>query len=163
MTNVVDDKIRVYVAAASSEIERAKRAMQMLRDKGIEVVSTWPEVIEKVGEANPMGAPRADRRRWAMDDLNELMQATVLWFLLPPPSLNTTGAYVELGFFLAMKTIADSARDQMAQIGIVSPTLLPVCSGTERSIFTALMAHEETDEAVVDKLVTKAFTKVSPE
>jgi hypothetical protein len=132
--------MKIYVAAASSEMERAEKWMAALRSAGIEVVSTWPEVIRKVGSANPMGASREDRAMWASTDLAEVSSADVFWLLLGKP---TSGAWVELGYAVMLGAVAKQAR--LAEIEGV-PDLWLICSGTETSIFSALAHHYATDE-----------------
>lgn len=134
--------VSIYVAAASSELERAKAIMKRLRDAGFTVTSTWVETITNVGDANPMHASQEDRAKWSMDDLNQVMDAQVLWLLIPPRGVSTDGANVELGFALAMQAMAQQARES----GIPAPDRFVVSSGTERSIFTALTNHYSTDD-----------------
>jgi len=138
--------LRVYVAAASSEMERAEKVMQALRDTGITVVSTWPQVIRKVGKANPMDAPRRQRAEWAAQDLTEVAQANVLWLLLPEKE--TIGAWIEFGHALMIAAAAERA----AAMGLPGAFYRVICSGKERSIFTALVEHFETDDAALDTL-----------
>jgi len=134
--------MKVYVAAASSEIERAEKWMTMLRAAGIKVVSTWPEVIRKVGEANPMNGAREERTYWAATDLAEVSTSEVFWFLLPDGK-PTMGAYTELGYAVALGAMSQEARNA----GIIdAPNYWLVCSGVETSIFTALADHFTTDE-----------------
>lgn len=130
--------MKVYVAGSSSELDRAARWSQALRDAGITVVSTWPEVVAKVGSANPADAPADQRRSWAYTDLVvELGAADTLWLLAPLESPGR-GAYVELGVaFAARKTI--------------------VCSGpTLQSIFCALGSEFATDEHAFAVLIAQA-------
>lgn len=130
--------MKVYVAGSSSELNRATRWSQALRDAGITVVSTWPEVISRVGSANPTDAPAHQRRSWAYTDLVvELGSADWLW-LLAPLETPGRGAYVELGCaFAARKNI--------------------VCSGpTVQSIFCALGTEYAFDQEAFDSLVTAA-------
>jgi hypothetical protein len=143
--------MKVYVAGASSEMERAEKWMAALRQTGIEVTSTWPEVIRKVAEAlklnpahaaNPMDAPREDRAHWAITDLTEVAASTVFWLLLPTgkPSV---GAYCELGYAIMVSAAAAQAH----ALGIPgAPVYQLICSGAEASIFTALAEHYPTDE-----------------
>jgi hypothetical protein len=133
--------LRIYVAASSGEMERAEKWMAKLRAAGHTVTSSWPEVVRKVGSANPMTAPRELRAQWAMTDLQEVEQSNALWLLLPEKP--SAGAYTEFGFSAAM--VAGSIRAQ--QIGVDAPPYFSIVSGKETSIFTALVPHYETDEA----------------
>lgn len=140
--------MKVYVAGASSEMERAEKWMAALREVGIEVTSTWPEVIRKVGVANPMDAPRTDRALWAAQDLSEVSGSDVLWFLLPE-GRPTAGAYTEFGYAVFMGAAASQARDA----GIPgAPLFWIIVSGKETSIFTALADHFVSDEEALDAL-----------
>lgn len=112
--------MKVYIAGSSKEITRAERWGSELRAYDIEVVSTWPEVIRKVGKANPADATIAQYREWAKRDLDEVKRANVFWLLLPEG--DTIGAWVELGHA--------HANDKMI-----------VMSGAHRPIFTPALCH----------------------
>jgi hypothetical protein len=129
----------VYVAASSGEIERAEKWMKALRDAGIVVQSTWPEVIRKSGGvANPMSATREQRREWSFTDLAEVKKAEILWLLCP--NVPTIGAYVELGFACGSSEAAN-------------PRTL-IASGIEpRTIFTSICGYYETDELAFDAIL----------
>ncbi|MGH7176522.1 MAG: hypothetical protein ACREJC_03990 [Tepidisphaeraceae bacterium] len=137
--------MKIYVAAASSEIERAEKWIAALREAGFEVVSTWPEVIRQVGQANPMQASREDRAGWAAEDLSQVATAEVFWFLLGKP---TAGAYTEFGYALFLGAMSQEAR----LAGVNAPIYRLLTSGTETSIFTALAIHFETDEKAFEAL-----------
>jgi hypothetical protein len=149
--------MKVYVAGSSGEIERAEKWMASLREAGIEVTSTWPEVIRKVGEANPMTASREDRMLWAAQDLSEVSNATVFWFLLPEGQ-STAGAYTEFGYALFLGATAREAR----ALGIGAPQFRVVVSGKETSIFTALAEHFASDEEAFRSLTLFALLTVAP-
>jgi hypothetical protein len=145
--------MRVYVAAASSEIERAEKWMARLREAGVEVVSTWPEVIRKVGAANPMEASREERAGWASADLSELSSANVLWLLLPEKP--TSGMWIEYGYGLCFGAVAKEAREAGVE---GAPKFQIVSSGIERSIFTALAPNYESDEVAFEMIVAQRGT-----
>lgn len=129
--------MKVYVAAASCDLERAKKWMDRLRDEGIHVVSDWVEIVKEVGIANPKDASAVDRRRWSKSDLAGVNQADVFWFLVHDLA-PARGAYVELGF---------AYRD-----GAVV-----VCSGdTRQSIFTSLGEEYDTDEEAFEDILARA-------
>jgi len=151
----------IYVAGASSEIARAKHVMQRLREAGLVVTSTWIDTITSVGDANPMGAPREQRYIWSATDLNEVSQASIFYLLLPDKGVTTSGAYVELGYAAALQAIFEMARAAGAAPPEASRWL--VCSGEERSIFTALCDHFETDDAAIDAIVTMVRSEHSAE
>ena len=134
--------LRVYVAGSSAEMARAEDLMKRLRAAGITVTSTWPEVIKKVGEANPMGVSREQRAMWAANDLNEVASSNFFWLLIPEGK-PSEGANVELGYAIMLATSAHKAQE----LGIRAPNFEMMCSGKERSIFTSLAGHFDTDEA----------------
>lgn len=132
---------KIYVAASShpSERERAKLWMAKLRAKGIEVVSDWLEIIDSVGDANPRGASREDRQRWALHDIDRVSDAHLLWFLAPGPDGGPArGAYFELGFAyeLGLRLIASG--------------------DTKQSIFSSLAREFATDEEAFDEVCALA-------
>lgn len=116
----------VYVAASSSEMARAKEWINRLRHAGLRVTSTWPEVIASVGSANPRDAADEDRHGWAFQDLTEIDQADLLWFLVPREA-NGRGAYFESGYA--------RARDKV----------LILSGDTKQSVFAALGFEYEHD------------------
>ena len=142
---------KIYVAGASSEIERAEKWMGRLREAGFEVTSTWPEVIraQPNGEANPMTAPREQRAEWAAVDLEQVSQSSAFWLLLPTEK-PTIGAYWEVGFFTALIAV----EIQMRAVGAKLTMRYALCSGVEKSIFTTLIDHFATDEEAFAALTT---------
>lgn len=72
-----------------------------LRSEGIEVTCTWTVNIRKVGHGNPADATHEQRFKWSKQDLREVQEAHLLWFLLPRAPNTTFGAWVELGFAFA--------------------------------------------------------------
>ena len=129
----VDRKLRVYVAGSSAETERAVRCMNWLRDHGIVVTSSWPEVIATVGIANPRNAPRDDRATWTQTDLAEVQTADVLWLLAP--NTPTRGAWIEYGFALAVGRMVVASGD------------------TKQTIFTAIGDEYGTDAEALEALL----------
>lgn len=113
-------KLRVYVAASSRELERAKWAMAQIRAMGHEISHDWVRCVEEEGEANPSAATLDQCEKWAWDDLEGVENADVIWLLMP--DAGGFGAGVELGYAIGM--------DREIRI---------VASGPTRcSIFTAL-------------------------
>lgn len=125
--------IRVYVAAASQDWDRAEHWMQRLRDAGVAVTSTWVETIKTVGAANPTDADDFDREKWARDDLDQVAYSDLLWFLVPDDAPGR-GAYAELGFAWG------------AAVPVVSS------GATKQSIFTALGREYATDGDAFDMI-----------
>jgi nucleoside 2-deoxyribosyltransferase len=133
-----DDQAKVYIAAAAGETERVARAIAAARGAGLEVVCTWPEVIAKVGDANPRGASVVDRFGWSSQDLAEVDQADVLWFLVPTPPVTTRGAWVEVGLACALGKHLVFSGD------------------TKQSVFCALGEEFEDDELALSHIVRLA-------
>jgi hypothetical protein len=154
--------LRVYVAGASSEMERAERYMAKLREAGVTVTSTWPEVIRSQpnGEANPMSVPRAVRARWARTDLDEVSSSNFLWLLVP--KVPSAGAHVEFGYAAMLMRSFDMA--EAVGIDDAVPAFELLCSGKETSIFTALSPnHFDTDdEAFGFLLALHQFLEANP-
>lgn len=104
--------LSVYVASSSSSIERVRWAIDSLREIGIEVTCTWPDVIATVGDANPRDATRDQRRGWTEQDLVEVRAADVLWFIVPSPG-TTRGAWFEAGYAHALGKVVLFSGDTL--------------------------------------------------
>lgn len=114
--------MKIYLAGASAEADRAERVSAALLAMGHKITSTWWEVIKAAGEANPANATRAQYLAWVERDLLELHHADALVLLLPALDVHTVGAWIELGFAVrAHHTI--------------------IMSGPHRPIFTPALAH----------------------
>lgn len=124
-----------YVAASSTEMDRARAAMRALEAAGVRVTSTWPDAIEAAGTANE-GLDNAARLLAAETCLQQVAAADVL-LLLVPPGPSGIGCGVELGYAMAWrnKRIIASGR-------------------TKRTIFGALCdAEYETDAEAIAAIV----------
>ncbi len=115
---------KVYVAGSSREIDRARRVCAALRDIDVHVMSTWPEVIGKVGAANPHDATPDQLLKWTLRDLGEVGSSDILLLLLPEEQ--TIGAWIELGFAFALAQNCSALKIVM--------------SGRHRPIFTEPLA-----------------------
>lgn len=126
----------VYLSGASTpdQIDRVRSWSTRLRESGIEVVSTWPDVIAHAGHANPRDASRQQRVRRSTQDLCEVLRADVLWLLCPPAGTTTRGAWVELGYAYALCRSLVASGD------------------TRQSIFPALCVEYDTDEEAFEAL-----------
>ncbi len=95
----------IYVAASSTEIERAEKWSAKLRGEGIGVTSVWPETIRRVqaeramkttNEAsNPAQATVADRRKWSLENVAQIKASEMFWLLVPAAENPSQGAYFE--------------------------------------------------------------------
>lgn len=93
--------IKVYIAGASREIERAEKWIRHVKGvKGLEVTCDWPAAMRAAGA--DVDLCEDDRRRYARADWEGVERADVLWLLRP--TVESTGAWVELGIALAGKT-----------------------------------------------------------
>ena len=155
----------IYVAGSSQEMERAEGWMVKLTEAGIRVISTWPKIIreseEKLGKglihaANPMDATHDERAAMATVPLLQVSQADAFWLLLPTKP--TVGAYVELGYSLALQAMSQI----MVENGHLAQPRFAICSGVEKSIFTALAMHFVTDEEAFAFLTAKPEESTEP-
>jgi nucleoside 2-deoxyribosyltransferase len=88
--------MRVYIAASSKELGRAKAVKALLEDYGHQVTHDWMAEVEKVGSANPEGASQQDLARWASEDLAGVDNADFFWLLMPEDG--GLGAFWEAGY-----------------------------------------------------------------
>lgn len=92
--------MKIYIAGASAEPERVQRAMDAARQLGYEVTLDWLAVIKAVGAAND-GLSVGERQKYALADLGAIYRADVFWLLAPENA--STGAWVELGYAIAVE------------------------------------------------------------
>jgi len=151
----------IYVAGASSEIERAEKWEAKLEEAGFRVISGWTKNIRAVAKdmkaslteaANPMSASHEQRNAWAQANVINLSNADAFWLLLPETA--TIGGWIELGCALMLAYVGQSAVEQ----GLLATGKYVLCSGTERSIMTALADHFATDEEAFAFLTSKPET-----
>jgi nucleoside 2-deoxyribosyltransferase len=128
--------MKIYIAACANgaELERAKRMVAAARSAGLDVVCTWPEIVTTVGDANPRNATCAQREGWAAQDLREVGEADVLWFLVPTPPATTRGAWLEAGYAHALGK------------------LLVFSGDTAQSVFAALGEEFDSDDSALEFL-----------
>lgn len=146
--------MKIYVAASSQEIERARQVTQWLHEfstrlePGEELILThdWVQIIDERGDANPVDAGFTERYQYAMADLVGVRNADVLWLLLPDAEKHSVGCYWEAGY-------ADALGKDI------------IISGGEplRSIFTTRGKYHDRDfaafEAVKDAVFEEARQK----
>lgn len=127
--------MKVYIAAASAEIERAERVAGKLAAAGIQITSSWMRQVRRAGAANPREASSGQRRTLAVGCLSEVGDSDVVLLLMPPVGTETIGAYWEAGY----------ARSLSARI---------ILSGdTKRSVFSALGEEYETDDEAIQAII----------
>lgn len=91
--------MKVYIAGASQEIERAERAIHLARVAAFEIAFDWPAQVREVGDANPADASDGQRRAWADALLTGVDGCHAFWLLAP--AAPTIGAWIEFGRALA--------------------------------------------------------------
>jgi len=134
--------VKVYVAGSSKELARASSIMTQIRMcPELELTMDWVAQIREVGVANPADAPEGLRRSWAMNAIQAVQDAPVLWLLLP--TTETVGAWCELSAAVVFGMTQPLRRRIMTS----GPP-----EARARSIFTALAdRHFDTDgEALAD-------------
>lgn len=107
--------MKVYVAASSDELDRARYWMTMLSNIGAGVTSEWAEIIAEVGTANPRDAATERRFKWSANDLASVAESDMVWFLVPKESAGR-GAYYETGFARAAGIPVISSGDTKQSI-----------------------------------------------
>lgn len=138
--------LRIYVAASSRELPRAKRAMQAVRNYAHEVTHDWCKPIEETRalglEEHELGAVEA--REYAEADLIAIERADVVWMLAP--NFPTEGFWVELGYALrASKAIVISGATTKA----CRKNIFLFCRGVH------VVLREEDDEASAMAFITR--------
>lgn len=98
----MEQGMKVYIAAASSEIERAEFFYKLITSQGIECTSSWIENVRKVGEGNPVAATFEDRKRWSEENLRAIDASDVVWMLAPDTGVFSHGAFFELGYAIGI-------------------------------------------------------------
>lgn len=100
--------MKIYVAAASAEIERASAFMQFVRELGHDITHDWvPELrAQSVPESQ---LPVAVRRASAQADLDGVRRADLLVVLVPHEAVPSRGTWVELGYALGLRSVTDLA------------------------------------------------------
>lgn len=99
--------VKVYVSASSQERQRARCCLDHVRESPeLELTHDWLIVME---ETEADGAPTpAHLQNCAQNDLEGVTEADVFWLLLPEsPSV---GAWVELGWALAIRSMHEQVR-----------------------------------------------------
>lgn len=89
--------LRVYVAAAWREAERASAAIAAVRAAGCEITKDWTLLVDEYPNDD---APEHVRMREAWADVVGVREADVLLVLTPCFGTPTTGIWVELGVAL---------------------------------------------------------------
>jgi hypothetical protein len=135
---------KVYVAGASapSEMDKVEHWSGRLVAAGADVVSTWVSNVRKVGAGNPRTASAAERKSWSLADLAEVTEARLLWALVPPPEVQSRGAWVEIGWAYGLAKMVVLSGD------------------TRQSIFCALGDEYEDHETAFNAVLLRLGLEV---
>lgn len=145
--------MKLYIAAASAEIDRAERLMKIARAQGHEITHDWTHEVRAAiaqGLSEDL-IPDEVALVGALMDIGGVVTADRFIYLVPPKPISTSGAWVELG-------VAHTLREFVPRPSYMRPLQL-VCAGApftvRRSIFTRLAdAFVEADvDALADELV----------
>lgn len=118
---------KVYVAGASSEIDRVESVIAALEAGGVTITSTWTQQVRKHGAGNPNNLTEEDLVTLVSRDIEEVRASDFLLLLLPIAP--TVGAWIELG--LAQGINLGRQPDDRIMIhtaGIHRPIFTPVLS-----------------------------------
>lgn len=137
----------VYIAASSSEMDRAEKWKKALEAEGVQVNSTWIDVIRNQpnGEANPRDATIEQKKAWCLKDVKEALGSSVLWLLMPQGP-HSFGATFEYAFYVAL------SPDHNQHF---------VSGDYKRSIFTSFSTCFDKDEDAFEAIV-KLFKDAEP-
>lgn len=134
--------MNVYVAASSREMARATIAFQGVKKAAdLTIAHDWISQIREVGVANPSNVPEGLRRSWAMDAMEKIRTAPILWLLLP--ETETVGAWCEFAMAQAFHAVQNGPRRRVVTSG---PDV-----ARYRSIFTSLAHSHFTTDAEIGR------------
>jgi hypothetical protein len=125
--------MRVYVAAASLEIDRAERAIDDVRKRGWTVTYDWTAELAASDKPANVGLSDKERRQIAHACLDGLRRADVVW-VLAPDTWCTAGVWGEL----------------VAAIALGESDVVVSGPSSKRTIFASLASAEvDSDEAAL--------------
>lgn len=135
--------VKVYVAGSSAELERAQRAIDFIRSIGWEVVHDWVADVRRErleGGRQDSDLSDEERRTFAHKDLTSVGDAELVWLLVP--NNPSTGAWVELGYALALTRVLIHIAPRIIASG-------PAAAG---NLFCSLLDRFDTDEDAMAEL-----------
>lgn len=91
---------KVYVAGSSKELERCSNWIEQLQQEGIEVTYNWVPAVTRELSGEEVYRD-FQLRSFARNDLRGVDEANLVWLLAPTTS-HTRGAWVEMGYALAL-------------------------------------------------------------
>ena len=95
--------MRIYIAGASAEWDRAQSRMDWARENGFTIAYDWVADVIKYrveGGQSDADLTKEDRRRLATNDMAAVIGCDAFWLLVPNEGALTVGAWVELGVAL---------------------------------------------------------------
>lgn len=129
--------MRIYVAAASKEIERAERMIERLRAAGHTITVDWPAAIRAMAGVANEGLTHELRKEAADADYRGVATAERVVILVPENPVVTQGAWWEGG-------IADALRIPIIASGRFEDR--------QKNIFLVRATEVDTDDEVLPLL-----------
>ena len=134
--------MRIYVAASSAELHRARTTMRAVVELGHALAHDWVALVDEFG-ANPKAAAR-ERQGWANGCLSAVRSSDLLWVLSPADG-QSLGVGAELGYAYAR--------------GI---PIIASGPGTELTVFTSLARAFATDVMALEWIASKGQWRGRP-
>lgn len=103
----------IYVAGASTEVDKIASYVAELRRAGLSITHDWTAQVQLARAAGKSDKDytQGERNKFAWDDMHGVLSARFLWLVLPEVSARSVGAWVELGAAVASdKTIIVSGE-----------------------------------------------------
>ncbi len=92
--------MKIYVAGASKEIDLIEQLIARLKAGGHEITHDWTVDVRREGGGSPDDP--GVRRSCALKDLGAVRDCDLFWLVKPAETSTSTGAWVELGYALAL-------------------------------------------------------------
>lgn len=134
--------IRIYVAASSKEIDRAKAMMQLLRDAGMEITHDWTEDIRKAREAGyaaDSDLPFAARKEHVIRDLAAVDRAHALVYLVPEFPSDGAASERQRAYDRKGRIIASDPLHKRRLFDVLVTTVVE----TDAEVLTVLLAWQQ--------------------
>jgi hypothetical protein len=108
--------MKIYVAGSSRELERAEAAIAACRALGHKITVDWPAAMR----ANPADheLSPADQEHYARLDIRGVLEADLVWLLIPDRANPSAGAWFEAGVAHAAAMFSQKPRRTIAS-GVV--------------------------------------------
>lgn len=141
--------MRIYVAGSSVELERAERVMDALRLECFEITHDWTKDVRANTAAARTDADLTDHeaKAFASTDLRAIERAHLLLFLAP--TTPTRGAWVELGYALAL---AGAPEGDLSSVYVSGPA-------ARSSIFTRVADDVFASDDAAIAIIVERFGK----